>query len=193
MGHLEKGQHLIPAHLSAQSHEEGNGPLSVLFGEGFQPVRIDLKMLVPKLEFLYGETGDKAVHFPHNRFDGTGSDESPFARIEGAEVGIVAESKYIHAPLKEYSYANPNSCCWYDEQFLSELPNDYDLLIIDGPIGNNRGNFIHFHELFKKDIPYVIDDTNRETDKQMALLLAEKLKKEVIEIKGWEKEMMILI
>jgi hypothetical protein len=48
-------------------------------------------------------------------------------------------------------------------------------------------------EHFKKDVPYVIDDTNRDGDKRMALKVAEKLNKEIIEIKGWEKEMMILI
>lgn len=108
-------------------------------------------------------------------------------------VGVVPESKYIYAPLKEYVYANPHSCCWYDSSCLSELPTDYDLLIIDGPVGNNRGNFVHFSKFFKSDVPYVIDDTNRDGDKRMALQLAEELGKEVLEIKGWQKEMMILL
>jgi hypothetical protein len=106
-------------------------------------------------------------------------------------VGVVPESKYIYAPLKEYEYLH--SCCWFDDSCLEQLSTEYDLLIIDGPVGNNRGNFVHFMEHFKKDVPYVIDDTNRVGDKQMALKVAEKLNKEIIEIKGWEKEMMILI
>lgn len=108
-------------------------------------------------------------------------------------VGVVPESKYIYAPLKEYVYANPHSCCWYDSGCLSELPIDYDLLIIDGPVGNNRGNFVHFSKFFKTNVPYVIDDTNRDGDKRMALQMAEELGKEVLEIKGWQKEMMILL
>ena len=108
-------------------------------------------------------------------------------------VDVVPESKYIYAPLKEYEYSNPHSCCWFDDSCLEQLPTEYDLLIIDGPVGNNRGNFVHFMEHFKKDIPYVIDDTNRDGDKRMALKVAETLNKEIIEIKGWQKEMMILI
>lgn len=108
-------------------------------------------------------------------------------------VGMVKESKYIYAPLKEYDFSNLNSCCWYDEEKLKDLPDDYDLLIIDGPIGINRTNFIHFMNHFKHDVPYVIDDTNREPDKKMALQVSKFLNKEVLEIKGWEKEMMILL
>jgi hypothetical protein len=107
-------------------------------------------------------------------------------------VNLVPESKYIYAPLKEYEFSNPHSC-WYDDSCLTQLPTEYDLLIIDGPIRSNRGNFVHFMEYFKKDIPYVIDDTNRDADKKMALKVAETLNKKIIEIKGWEKEMMILI
>lgn len=108
-------------------------------------------------------------------------------------VDVVPESKYIYAPLMRYPYVNNHSCCWYDESCLLELPDNYDLLIIDGPVGNNRGNFIHFMDYFKKDVPYVIDDTNRGGDKEMALKVAEKLNKEIIEIKGHQKEIMILI
>jgi hypothetical protein len=108
-------------------------------------------------------------------------------------VGVVPESNYIYAPLKEYEYSNPHSCCWFDDSYLKKLPTEYDLLIIDGPVGNNRGNFIHFMEHFRKDVPYVIDDTNRDGDKKMVLEVAEILNKEIIEIKGWQKEMMILI
>lgn len=108
-------------------------------------------------------------------------------------VDVVPESKYIYAPLKEYENSNTHSCCWFDDSCLTQLPKDYDLLIIDGPVGNNRGNFVHFMEYFKKDVPYVIDDTNRGIDKEMALHLSEQLNKKPLEIKGWEKEMIILI
>ena len=81
----------------------------------------------------------------------------------------------------------------YDDDKLNNLPKEYDLLIIDGPVGNNRGNFIHFIDKFKKDIPYVIDDTQREGDRKMALNLAERLNKKHLEIKGWQKQMIILL
>jgi len=108
-------------------------------------------------------------------------------------MNLVPQSNYIYGSLKEYDYANNHSCCWYDDSILDKLPKEYDLLIIDGPVGNNRGNFIHFMDYFKKDVPYVIDDTNRDGDKKMALDVSEKLQKKIIEIKGWQKEMMILI
>ena len=60
-------------------------------------------------------------------------------------------------------------------------------------MGNNRGNFVKFYQHFKPDVPYVIDDTNRDGDKKMALEIAKILNKEIIEIKGWQKEMMILL
>jgi hypothetical protein len=104
-------------------------------------------------------------------------------------IGVVPESKYIYAPLKEYSH----SCSWFDDSCLNQLPTEYDLLIIDGPVGNNRGNFVHFMEHFKKDVPYVIDDTNRSGDMEMAIKIAEKSNKEILKIKGWQKEMIILI
>lgn len=108
-------------------------------------------------------------------------------------VGVVPESNYIYSPLKEYPFVNNHSCCWYDDDKLNHLPKEYDLLIIDGPVGNNRGNFIHFTDKFKKDIPYLIDDTQREGDRKMALSLTKQLDKQILEIKGWEKETMILI
>ena len=106
-------------------------------------------------------------------------------------IGVVPESKYIYAPLKEYKYSH--SCSWFDDSCLNQLPTEYDLLIIDGPVGNNRGNFVHFMEHFKKDVPYVIDDTNRSGDMEMAIKIAEKSNKEILKIKGWQKEMIILI
>ena len=104
-------------------------------------------------------------------------------------VGKAPESNYIYAPLKKYE----GIYNWYDTSYLNNLPKDYDLLLIDGPIGRDRLNFVNFTHLFKTNIPYVIDDTNRPGDKEMAINLSKMLDKEIIEIKGWEKEMMILI
>lgn len=108
-------------------------------------------------------------------------------------LNYVDESNYIYAPLKKYNFANEHSYGWYDDSCLQELPSNYDLLIVDGPVGNNRGNFIHFYEYFKRDIPYVIDDTHRSGDREMALKLANILEKTIYEINGWQKEMVILL
>lgn len=101
----------------------------------------------------------------------------------------VKKSNYIHAPLKEYA----DEYQWYDIDFLNDLPENYDLLIIDGPIGLDRINILYFLDKFKPNVPYIIDDTNREADNVMAIEIAERLNKTIIEIKGHQKEMMILI
>ena len=51
-------------------------------------------------------------------------------------VNVVPESTYIYSPLKKYPFVNKHSCCWYDDDKLNNLPKEYDLLIIDGPVGN---------------------------------------------------------
>ena len=108
-------------------------------------------------------------------------------------VDIVPESNYIYSPLEKCDNPVKNSCCWYSEDSLKGIPTDYDLLIIDGPKGSNRGNIKNFIHIFKSDIPFIIDDTQRDIDKEMALHLSELLNKKPLEIKGREKEMMILI
>jgi hypothetical protein len=84
-------------------------------------------------------------------------------------VGYASESTYIYAPLIDG---------WYDVEILKDkLPLSYDLLLIDGPIGENRINIIHHYEMFNKNVPIIIDDTNRENDKNMSLFLCEKFDK----------------
>jgi len=99
-------------------------------------------------------------------------------------VNLVSESNYIFAPLIDG---------WYDVSIVkNKLPKEYDLVIVDGPIRKDRINFIKNYQLFKTDIPIIIDDTNRNDDKEMAILLSDKLGKELIEIIGEEKNFVIL-
>lgn len=97
-------------------------------------------------------------------------------------VGKEPKSNYIYAPLVDG---------WYDEKMFKSLPKEYDLLIVDGPIGKDRGNFVKFCERFN-DVPFLIDDTQRTIDREMAFSVAKKLNKNVLEIKGHEKEFIIL-
>lgn len=97
-------------------------------------------------------------------------------------VGKEPKSNYIYAPLVDG---------WYDEKMFESLPKEYDLLIVDGPIGKDRGNFVKFCERFN-DVPFLIDDTQRTIDREMAFSVAKKLNKNVLEIKGHEKEFIIL-
>ena len=107
-------------------------------------------------------------------------------------IGLSKKSNYIYSPLKSYLHSN-KSYIWYNDSFLKKLPKDYQLLIIDGPPGDIRGNFIYFNRYFKKDIPILIDDTNRLVDKKLAEDLSKIMNKEILEIKGYEKEMIVLV
>lgn len=79
------------------------------------------------------------------------------------------DSHYIKAPLVDG---------WYDTAILAvELPKDYDLLLVDGPVGSGpRAGFLkNLHLFAKTDVPIVIDDTWRDVEIQMARALKERL------------------
>lgn len=108
-------------------------------------------------------------------------------------IGFEPKAEYIHAPLKSYSTNIKGSRGWYDEEILvSKLPKKYDLLIVDGPTGINRGNFVNFCSLFDSSVPILIDDTQRDVDRKMAHEVALKTGKKLTEFKGHEKEFIIL-
>lgn len=84
-------------------------------------------------------------------------------------------STYIHAPID----AKNN---WYHVDALrSKLPADYDCILVDGPVGEgNRQGFVTNIDLFRTDIPIIIDDTWREGERKLLISLSEKLKKNYI-------------
>jgi hypothetical protein len=64
-------------------------------------------------------------------------------------------STYIHAPLVNG---------WYDVAAIQKgLPDDYDVILIDGPVGEgNRIPILRYLDLFKWDRRWVVvDDTHR--------------------------------
>lgn len=66
-------------------------------------------------------------------------------------------SNYIFAPMKGY---------WYDRNVVDRhKPANYDLILVDGPIGSDSKNRIGFFEnidLFDTSKMMIFDDTNRE-------------------------------
>ena len=100
-------------------------------------------------------------------------------------VGVAEDSTYIHAPLKEG---------WYDKDIVfSSLPKDYDLILVDGPKGPNfRSGIDKYWDKFNTNVPIIFDDTHRSSDRNYALLVAKQLNKEWIEIKGWQKNFIVL-
>ena len=91
-------------------------------------------------------------------------------------IGYCEGSNYIHAPLVE-STVQDESITWYDsEKIKKEIPENYDLILVDGPAGKiGRNGLLSNLDLFRKDVPFVIDDTlrNHECDiaRNMAYLL----------------------
>lgn len=88
-------------------------------------------------------------------------------------VGYCTDSNYIHAPIKAVDY-DGSEIPWYDIEALQNgLPSDYDLLLIDGPSGKiGRSGLLRNLHLFRKDVPFVIDDTLRKHECQIAREMA---------------------
>lgn len=88
-----------------------------------------------------------------------------------AFLGLYENITYLHAPV-----VTLNGVTWYDRERLKYyLPKigGYDVMIVDGPKGSRkrRGLFENF-DLFDLSIPWIIDDTNRATEAQLARYLS---------------------
>lgn len=96
-------------------------------------------------------------------------------------------SEYIFAPIKNYDqeWTTPDlpgdntdiQVGWYDPAFLEgNLPEHYDLILIDGPNGMfGRGGFLKHLDMFNTDVPMVFDDINRDCEYQLMVKVAEKV------------------
>jgi hypothetical protein len=92
-------------------------------------------------------------------------------------VGVSSGSTYIHAPLK-LDNINP-LIYWYDvEKLKNQLPEKYDLILIDGPPASmslnrmTRQGFYRNLDLFNlNDVILVFDDVHRKTDMENMLLV----------------------
>jgi hypothetical protein len=87
-------------------------------------------------------------------------------------------SNYINAPIVEYSDDSfPNETGWYDSDILKkELPRDYDLILVDGPLGTiGRSGFYRHLDLFRSDVPIILDDVDREDEFRLLRAIEVKL------------------
>jgi len=100
-------------------------------------------------------------------------------------VNLAPDSNYIYAPIKNG---------WYDSKIVfTSLPQEYDLIIIDGPGGSHfRPGIDKYISKLNTDIPIILDDTHRKADRDHAIHLAEILNKPWIEMKGWQKNFIII-
>tara|TARA_R110001599_G_scaffold43191_1_gene129595 strand:- start:1642 stop:2118 length:477 start_codon:yes stop_codon:yes gene_type:complete len=100
-------------------------------------------------------------------------------------VGKAPNSNYIYAPIKDG---------WYDKEIVfSLIPKSYDLMIIDGPGGSDlRPGVDKYLDKLNTDIPIILDDTHRKKDRDHAINIAKILGKEWEEIKGWQKNFIVI-
>ena len=83
---------------------------------------------------------------------------------------------YIAAPNKKYEdyWWKYEDYWWFDSEYLSELP-AYDFLLIDGPTGppveeydNCRIGLLYHKHLFNLEVPILVDDTGRPSERELA-------------------------
>lgn len=99
-------------------------------------------------------------------------------------VGLEPKITYIFSPLVND---------WYDIRILKkEIPQKYDLLIIDGPPGELRKNILKHLSLFKKNVTIIVDDTNRVVDNMVALKITNKFKKQIENFESGDKQFSII-
>lgn len=107
-------------------------------------------------------------------------------------IGKVKGAKYIHAPIALYGRGHrllrslakrfPEAQGWYNPKTLRKhLPKEYDLILVDGPPRDfGRVGFLQNIDLFRHDVPIVLDDLHRPDDLLMARMLAEKLERDLL-------------
>ena len=102
------------------------------------------------------------------------------------------KSNYVHAPIVTYDKTDflapsgiPGQRGWYDpnivKPFLDKIEK-YDLILVDGPIGqvHGRGGFYKYLHWFNTDVTIMIDDCNRSEEKILLEKVSEKLNKSYI-------------
>jgi hypothetical protein len=85
------------------------------------------------------------------------------------------KATYIHAPLEPYYSKDFNvECRWYNRKAIKMgLPENYDLLIVDGPECSPYGRYgvCRYLDLFNR-VPILIDDLQSPLIYMVALMLA---------------------
>ena len=88
-------------------------------------------------------------------------------------VGTYDNVNYIHAPLNDG---------WYSLEHLQNLPQDYDLLLIDGPVGGNRRKILDHIDLFNiKNNFIIVEDTYRPLEREIVNSLVANGKEIILE------------
>jgi len=82
-------------------------------------------------------------------------------------------TNYIYVPIKNK---------WYNPDILKEkLPDNYDLILVDGPPGfiGRHGFYTHL-DLFKTDLTIIFDDVHRKAEYELMIRVGQKLQRNVV-------------
>lgn len=80
---------------------------------------------------------------------------------------------YINCGIKKYDSEFtapdiPQNVGWYNpDELFPQLPTRYDMILVDGPLGNGRvgrGGFYKFLDKFNTDVPMIFDDVQRDPE-----------------------------
>jgi len=93
---------------------------------------------------------------------------------------------YIKCRSKSYdeNYTQPegfpNDKAWYHpDDLFSNLPNNYDLILVDGPGGFShgwgRGGFYKHIDKFNTNVPIIFDDINRDEESELMKKVSEHI------------------
>ncbi|MHA2066699.1 MAG: hypothetical protein ACXABY_20195, partial [Candidatus Thorarchaeota archaeon] len=86
-----------------------------------------------------------------------------------------------HKPVRGFDHYE-----WYDKEAIKNLPNDYDLLLVDGPPScHGRSGFIKYWNYFKHDVPILFDDLHRGLDYKVAVKISARLEKPLTVMDVW--------
>ena len=79
---------------------------------------------------------------------------------------------YIHAEVKPYSKDGEDGLWYNPEKIKNALPDDYSLIIIDGPPSTiGRRGILSHQELFNWNCYVLVDDTHRPEEKEISDIL----------------------
>lgn len=113
---------------------------------------------------------------------GSGDVSTPLLAQDYQVTSVEDNVFWLHRHSSHYIYA-PLVNGWYDRGALkAQLSLDYALLLVDGPTGSEArvGLFLNL-DLFRLDVPIIVDDTWRSPERAMALKLARVLGAELID------------
>lgn len=100
---------------------------------------------------------------------------------------------WLHRYSNIWYYFAPVKDGWYNSDFISALPKDYALLIIDGPPSTiGRSGILRHIEKFRMDIPIIIDDTNRDEEMELKNIICTKYNLNSFDISDVNKKSTIL-